>query len=195
MSTNKRKYAVRPLKGNIERALEKVVNPADRRNAHNKAVVDAAKTDFGEFTRAGIRVVPSKAPHIDEVTGMVEVHCKFYDAETNVEIETPDGRIQMDRPPYRAPDGTWRRDGDRILPNVKEDPAEAIRLVLVSYILTTLRRPTPESVFPTEVPRYVTDDLGYRITQSGKVVPPPLVDGEWQPYGDPPQGETWKETE
>lgn len=194
MTTNKRKYSPRPLKGNIERALEKVVNPVDRRNSHHKAFKEAI-TSFGEFTMAGIRVVPTKPPHIDALSGMIEVHCKFYDAETGVEIEHPDGRIQMERPPYRVPDGTWRKEGDRILPNVKEDPAEALRQILVNYILTTLRRPLPESVFPVDIPRYVTDPLGYRITVSGKVVPPPLVDGEWQPYGDPPEGETWKEIE
>lgn len=194
MTTNKRKYGVRPLKGNIERSLEKVVNSADRRNSHHKAIVDGISS-FGEFTMAGIRVVPGGKPKIDPKTGMVEVRVKFYDAETNKEIEHPDGIFHLERPPYRVPDGTWRKEGDSILPNVKEDPAEAIRQVLINYILVGLRRTLPESIFPVEVPRYVTDELGYRITESGKVVPPPIIDGEWQPYGDPPEGETWKEIE
>lgn len=190
----KRTYSPKPAKGSMEKALDRISSPTDRTRQHNQMVVDGISA-FPEFTMGGLRIVPTGPVHIDPLTKMVEIRCFIFDAETGVEIEHPDGRFQFERPPYRVQDGTWRKEGDYIRPNLKEDLLLALQRALVSVILTAIGRQIPTSMSPTEIDRYVTDGMGFRITNSGKILPPPEVDGRIAPYGDPPAGETWKERE
>lgn len=187
------KFSERPVKGKIQLALDKVNDGVEKKRQWHSMVMAELK-NFQEFSLSGVRVVPTHPIHIDQETKMIEIRCVAFEIDTGIEIPHPDGRFQFERPPFKIYDGTWHKEEEEIVPNLIENVLDSFRQELVKAIVSTAGY-IPPSFVPSPQPRFVLDDLGFRITTSGLSVAPPEVNGRFVSYGDPPPGEMWKEIE